>query len=524
MRQPLRAKAPQRQRVSVFRALPPPVGGWNTQTALESMKPTEAIWLDNWYPKASYCETRGGYTTDANSATGMNGNGKTLAVYNALSGTNKMFCSTASDVYDVSSPGAVGASVASRTNGKHQWRMFGDGTNNWLIMVNGVDKPLYYDGSTWTAVDNASTPALTGLTTTEIISLFISKGRLYFIQKASLSFWYLAAGAAGGALTEFDLSGVAKKGGYLMAGETWTIDAGDGPDDRVVFVTSEGECIIYAGTNPGSANTWALVGVYDIGKPIGRRCLTRAGGDLIVITQNGTFPMSAALQSAAIDYKLALSFKIESAFTDSARTYGSNFGWEATIFPAQSAMLVNIPLAEDGTHYQYVMNTQTKSWCRFKGWDAEAFAVFNGELYFTSGNKVRRAWTGTADGGTDIYIYGKQAFSYFGEMGLLKQFKLFQPVLAVNGPIEFLTDIDIDFKDTELAGVASYSVVAGALWDASDWDEGYWASNMEIVRDWTSPAEWEGYCVSGKIKFATNSLIVQWMASNHIYEKGGLFS
>ena len=52
------------------------------------------------------------------------------------------------------------------------------------------------------------------------------------------------------------------------------------------------------------------------------------GGDLIVLTENGAFPLSAALQSAAIDYKLALSFKIESAFTTAARSYGSTFGWK----------------------------------------------------------------------------------------------------------------------------------------------------------------------------------------------------
>src|SRR6185436_9262950 len=107
----------------------------------------------------------------------------------------------------------------------------------------------------------------------QFIAVNVFKGRLFFIPKASLSFWYLPAGAAGGALAEFDLSGEAVKGGYLMAMATWTRDGGSGVDDFAVFITSEGEAIVYQGTNPNSSTTWAKVGSYTIGKPLGRRCM-----------------------------------------------------------------------------------------------------------------------------------------------------------------------------------------------------------------------------------------------------------
>lgn len=519
MRQALRRKTQPRAQVSSVKSYPAPLGGWNARDALAAMKPTDAVDLENFFPKTSYVEIRGGY---ANHATGMTGNGKTLAVYNAMSGTNSMWALTPSGTYNVTSAGAVGASVASRTDGKHQWVNFGDGTNNYLILVNGVDKPLYYDGSTWLAVDGTTSPALTGLATTSIISLFVFKGRLMFIEKNSMSFWYLAAGAAGGALTEFDLSGVAKKGGYLMAGATWTVDAGDGPDDRAVFITSEGEVIIYQGTNPSVAANWALVGIYEVGKPLGRRCVQKLGGDLILLTQNGAFPMSSAILSASIDYKMALSFKIENAFTDAARSYGTTFGWCAYIYPAQSALIVNVPIAEGGEHEQYVMNTITKAWCKFKEWDAEDFAIFNGLLYFTTGTKVVLAWFGRIDGADNIVAYGKTAFSYFDSIGQSKQFKMFRPVLAVNGSLSFLTDIDVDFSDNPITGTATYSVVSGAQWDVSNWDEGYWAAGLEITKNWTSPDEYTGYCASGKIKIATNALTVQWMSNDFVFESGGI--
>lgn len=507
-----------RSRVSAVSSFPAPLGGWNARDALAGMKPTDAVALDNWFPKTSYVESRGGYAAHA---TGMSGNGKTLAVYNAMNGVGKMFCMTATGTYNVTSAGAVGASVAARTNGKHNWVNFGDGTNNYLIAVNGVDEPLYYNGSAWVAVTGATSPALTGLTTTSISGVFAFKGRLIFLEKNSLSFWYLAAGAAGGALTEFDLSAQAPRGGYLVAGANWTIDGGSGIDDYCVFVTSEGDVIVYQGTNPASATTWAKVGSYSIARPLGSRCLTQYGGDLIILTQNGAFPLSAALPTAALDRKLALSFKIENAFNDAARSYGSVFGWKAIQYPAQSAFIVNVPKVEDGEHEQYVMNTITKAWCRFKEWDAEDFAVLAGELYFCNGTSTYKAWTGSIDGTSDIVLYGKTAFSNFGS-GHYKNFKMFRPVLAVNGTFTFLTDIDVDFNDTTIEGTATYSVTSGAQWDVDSWDVGYWAGGLQIVREWTSPDEWGGTYAAGKINIATNSLTVQWMSCDMVWEVGGI--
>lgn len=525
MRAPLRSKAGAQAQTSTSRSIPAPLRGLNMRDSLANMQEGYALVLNNWFPKTSYLEIRGGCS---NHLTGMTGTPKTLAVYNKLDGTSKMYAVTNTDVFDASSAGAVGASLADRTNGKHQWLNFGDGTNNYLMMFNGVDKPLYYDGTTWTAVDAASSPALTGLTpTTKIVSAFASKGRLFFLETDSLSFWYLAAGAAGGALTEFPLDGVAQKGGYIMAGATWTFDGGDGVDDAVVFVTSEGEVIVYKGTNPSSATAWLLVGVFEIGQPLGRRCLTKFGGDLLVVTAGGTYPLMKAIQAAADEEKkklAAITNVIEEEITKEGRLYGSNFGWELTHYAAQSALILNVPITEDGEHEQYVMNTITKAWCRFTDWDAETFVEFNGSLYYATSTKVVLAWSGVSDFGNNIDAYGKTAFSYFGNRGTQKEFVMFRPMLAVNGSVSFLTGMDVDFKDTAISATATYSVVSGAIWDTSLWDQAYWGAGTEIISRWTSPKDAVGYCAAGKIKISTNSRTIQWISNDIIFQTGGIMS
>jgi len=515
MRTAIRSKKGPAVQTSVVRSYPSPIGGWNARDALASMKPYDAVMLKNWFPRPSYVEFRGGH---ASHATGMTGNGKTLAVYNKLAGANQMFAYTASGVYDVSSAGAVGASKLSRTNGKHQWTMFGDGTNNWLIAVNGVDKPAYYDGTNWTAVDGATTPALTGLTTTKIVNVNVFKGRLFFIEKDSLSFWYLASGAAGGALTEFDLSAECKKGGYLLAMASWTRDAGDGSDDVAVFLTSEGEAIVYQGTNPAVAANWAKVGAYSIGRPIGYRCTTQYAGELVLITENGVFQMSSLLQAGDAERnKFALSYKIQTAITNAARSYNAIFGWKVTLFPSYDAMIVNIPFVEDGEHEQYVMNTITKAWCRFTEWDAEDFAVFNGFLWFTKGTVVYKAWTGTSDLGANIDFYAKQAFQDFG-IQTPKQCKMFMPILSTTGIVAYGVDVDVDFADDEIVGTASFSTTTVATWGTSLWGVASWSSGTSIIKQWTSPTEYPGRWLAGKIKISSLSVSCQWMASTMIYE------
>ena len=504
------------QKVTVA-SITAPIGGWNTRDPLAAMNPQDAVVLNNWFPTTTDVVTRAGYSEYA---TGITGDVETLAVYNGINGTNKMFAVTDTDAYNVSTSTPAAQSLTI-TDGKFQYLNMGDGTNQWLLMFNGADSPKYYNGTAWVEVTGATSPALTGVTPTAIIQGCQYNGRLFFVVKNSLSFWYLDANAVGGAALEFDLSAFADKGGYIMWAATWTFDGGDGLDDKIVFMTSEGQAIVYTGTNPSSVVTWTRLGTYNLGKPIGRRSFIKYGGDLIAVTQGGAYPLSTTIENYDINKKSAVTDKIEPTFTYASRTYGENFGWEATLFHAQSAMVFNIPLSATVSE-QYVMNTITKAWCKFDSWNAKTFAVLNDELYFGGSATVYKAWTGTSDNGNNITCYGKAAFNNFGSVSQQKRWTLFRPMLQVNGAVAFKTDMDIDFSDRVITGTASYSTTAASTWDVSNWDEGYWTATLEIIRSWTSPDSNVGYYASGKMKIDTNSTTVHWVASDYVFEQGGI--
>jgi hypothetical protein len=498
---------------------PAPIGGWNARDALAAMQPTDAVYLRNWWPRTTDCTIRNGA---ADYATEFVDPVESLVTYNALDGSNEMFAVTADGIFDVTAGGEIDPEVASTTFGYWQDVNMGDQSSYYLIMVNGVDNALYYDGTDWIIVDDMSSPALTGIDTTSLIHVNVFKDRLFFIEKESLSVWYLAAGTVGGALTEFSLESKAKRGGYLMAMATWTIDGGSGLDDLAVFITSEGEVLIYQGTNPSSIATWSLIGSYYVGEPIGRRCAVKYGGDVVVVTKTGIVPLSRILQTAAIDRRIALTDKIDSVFSEAARIFGVIQGWELCVYPAEQALIVNIPTSLNTSSKQYVMNTLTKAWCEFTGWNSFCYTVFNGELYFGGINSVAKAWTGRSDFGNNIVAEAKTAFNYFGTDKLEKRMNLWRPVFRLDGELNFLVGMDVDYRDGGFLGSATYAVLDGAIWDTDLWDSGIWGSSLAVRQEWQSVDAFMGRCFASLIQVSTKTLQVEWIANDYLLDHGGI--
>jgi len=242
-----------------------PVGGWNARDSLADMPPADAVIMLNWFPLTTEVTLRKGYTEWA---TGISGQVESLFVY-AGSTTNELFAAAGGSFYDVTATGAVGAAVVTGTsNSRWQYVNISTTGGNFMYVANGVNKPYLYNGTTWTAIDAVSTPAITGVTTTTLNNPITFKNRLWFIQDSTLVVWYLPTDSIGGAANKIDMSAVAQLGGYIVCHYTWSLDAGDGVDDYYVAVTSMGEIIIYQGTDPSSLTTFSLRGVWQLGHPV----------------------------------------------------------------------------------------------------------------------------------------------------------------------------------------------------------------------------------------------------------------
>lgn len=499
---------------SKSKALEPPVGGWDTREALADMPASHAVILDNWFPGTDRVTLRRGYTSHA---TGMAGLIETLMDYTGVDGTAELFAANGGAIYDVTSSGAVGAAVVSSlTSNRFQFVNMGTAAGQYLFAVNGDDTPRLYDGSTW------GTASISGPTLGNLIWCQLHQRRLWFGEKNSLSAWYLPVNSISGTATVFPMAGLARRGGFIMAMGTWSRDSGAGADDVAVFLTSEGEAIVYSGTDPSSASTWSLVGVFQIGRPIGRRCIIKAGADLVMITEDGFVPASRILSIDRSQAEVvALSAQINKATNDSVREKGSLFGWQAFIYPRSTQMIFNIPQSSTEAH-QYVFNTITGAPCRFTGINAFCWAL-KGDLAFFGGSDgvVYQFDTGNSDAGTDIEGDGLQAFNYFGSSQRVKSMKRVEVIFQSDGNPNAAVDLNTDFQIKAPTSVAAASPVNSASWGISKWGIGTWGSADQIYRGWRGLRGY-GRSMAVRVRVKTNAGRPAWIATNFLYTEGGV--
>jgi hypothetical protein len=354
----------------------------------------------------------------------------------------------------------------------------------------------------------------------ETVNLF--KERLYFVIKDSLDFCYLPVDSINGAVTRFPLGGIFKNGGYLQAMGTWTIDAGYGVDDMAAFVTSNGEVVVYKGSDPSDPNDWALVGLWNIGQTFNRKCMFKFGGDLLVLTEGGLVPLSAGLQSTRLDPRVNITDKIFFAISQATSLYSTIYGWQINYFAKQNMLILNVP-AISGTE-QYVMHNITKSWAKFTNIKANCWELSGDDMYFGGDGFVGKFYDTNADAGTNITGFVQQAYSYFESRGQQKRFTMVRPILQTdNGVPTVLCGISTDFETVNLTNQISFNpnILEIGLWDVSKWDDANWGGGLVTTKIWQGVTG-IGYAGSVSLNVVSQAIELRWASTDYVMERGGV--
>jgi len=495
-----------------------PTGGLNARDALADMPESDASILENWFPKPSSVDIRNG---SENYATGLPGWVETLAFYHSPSAEN-LFAASGSGIYDVTAGGAVGAaSVTGLASVRFQHVNITTPGGSYLYMVNGVDKPQLYTGSAWVAVDGASTPAITGVTTTNLVHVNLFKNRLWFVEKDTFKIWYLPVDSVGGAANSINFGSLFKLGGSLNCMVNWTINNANGIDDYAAFISTEGEIALYKGTDPSSSTTWALVGMFRIGRPVGRRCYAKVNSDVVIICADGAYPIS---QAVLVDRQSdqSISYKIQNLINTDVQNYSSHFGWQPILYPIGNKLIINVPKEENSIQYQYVMNTINGSWAKFTGWNAACWEIYNDMIMYGGDQVVVKADTGTDDNGNAINTDVKTAFTYFKQRGRIKRVTMARAIFYATAIFYPSIELNIDYEDRIPTAPQNFSSSTTSLWDVSAWDVTPWGSAYQILKSWQT-VNGVGTAISLRIKSSTIGIAAQWQAVDYAYETGGVF-
>ena len=272
--------------------IPAPLGGVNLRDGIANIQSPEAIVLNNLIPRPTCVENRGATSSRGDAQVGeirtLAGHPSGILAVGGFNGVQNYLRPFNTDT------NAFGVAVAISANNAPFWNstLFKD----LLILTNGADTPQAMN-----AGGGFASLVITGVTAEDLWGCQTFKGRVFYWEENAQSFWYAAAGAYQGALTEFDLSAYTVKDGYLFALVPLTIDGGAGPDDLAAFVFSTGEVLLFQGDDPGDANAWQQIGRFNIPNPIGPQSWVITGSASIVGTVLGAVDLARALAVGAYD-------------------------------------------------------------------------------------------------------------------------------------------------------------------------------------------------------------------------------
>ncbi|NTF35564.1 hypothetical protein [Agrobacterium rubi] len=476
------------KQTSVPLTFPAPTQGLVSTISMGAAAMGSASILENWFMTLTGARVRGGSVRRGRAA---DGGAIRSAFKYKYGGLEKMFMATNSGIYDMTAPAAPPATTAAAVSGMSSgdWCAFQQ-TNagtSYLVCFNGTDARRLFNGVSW-----STTPAITFADSTTMASLnygWIFKNRQFLIKNASLDAYYLDLNAVGGAASVFPLGGVMKKGGSLLMGFSWSIESGDGLGDYCVFVSTEGEVAIYSGSNPGDAADFALKGVYQIGKPLGKNAQIKSGADVLVATIDGLTPISQIFQRDRQTLALvSQSRAIEREWKLAANAAPT--GWSMTLWPEQNLVFVSFPENTVLPDTTFVFNVLNGKWSIVKNWRASAYQTLQGSLFF--GSSGGYCWQGDISGADDGAPFAATYLSQFTAAGEFSQEKV-----ASKGQMSFTAKTEPNVKLFARADYdmkrPPFAVVSVGNSASSEWDVGLW-----------DVAKWDGISEAKHFKFKQN--------------------
>jgi hypothetical protein len=493
-------------------SIPSPYGGLNFREDITALQPNEARVLENFFPSSGTTQLRPGYELFGTSL--GSGETKTLSAYVGPSST-KLIAGGNGKLFDVTSSGSGTQIKTGLTEDRWQTQCY----NGHLFLANGVDAPLDYDGSTV----NTTAWSGSGLTNSNLVNVALVRNRLWFCENNKADVWYGPIGGVTGTLTKFQLSQIAS-GGYCVAIGSWSRDSGDGADDFTVFVMSTGEILIYQGD---PATTFSLQGKYAGAVPVGRQCLFKVGGELVVITRLGLLPISAAVSAPSRDGTQALDLsqlepwgKIASAIVSDAKLDGGNAGWHGKLH--EGVVYINVPQSPGVLSKQYVLNTRVGAWTTYRAWNGSAFESFNNDLYFGAqkGGTVNLVGA-PSDNGDDITAKANGAFSLPSGPSKTNLFTAIRPKLQANGSVSGLIGVDTEYVVRSLVGdsVDLLADTSTTPW-GSPWGSP-WGQPNQSEPQWFT-IQGQGRAVSVRMSVTSKSQSLEWFATDLLMKPGGI--
>ncbi|RLA03599.1 MAG: hypothetical protein DRQ47_04860, partial [Gammaproteobacteria bacterium] len=431
--------------------------------------------------------------------TGNPGEVRTLMTYAATTGAadNLEFACTDAGIYDVTLGGSgpwVPMLPWDITGGNAGWCSFVNWTNlvgdHWLLVCDEANGYWIFDGTDW------SQGSFSGGSPDPVNMVQISEwsNRLLFVERDTATAWYLDVGDLAGQVAPIDLGNRFIKGGYLVQILDWTIDDGEGMDDKLVVLSSGGDFLAFSGINPDVASEFVLDGRWFIGAPpVGRRAMSSWAGDVMITTSFGVVRASSIIAGRPLAANSRESKNITRYFRTDMRELIQEYGWQAE-FSAQDGFgvfSVPRPAGDTRSPHQYCLNIDTGAWSVFRDLDIRCMEKSVAGFHF--GDKTGSVWnlTGALD---NVTLAGSESktiwYSFLTHYDPLdapsswKQVQFVRPAFVGTVTPAYRVDVFYDFDLTTPGGAPPLAgELPAGLWDVNTWDQANWAGALNSQSD-----------------------------------------
>lgn len=529
--------------------IPAPVFGLDSSRPLTDQDPRSATVMNNFIARRFGSELRGGYKRHTTNLGGVGTESPvaTLMSYLPPRSAGSTFLSRLfaacenGNIYDVTSqtseatvPGVAQAVAGQTEPGWFSHVNFATANTNYLCIASAGGGYWTYDNAGGWVNRTASVTGTAGANAT-FDFVMVWKSRLWFIGANSTLAWYLGVGAIAGAATSFDFGPLLTHGGELRAMASWTIDSGDGIDDKLVIAGAGGDILVYGGTDPTSVSTFGLIGRWYVGPPpSGRRFMGKYGGDLGIVCETGVEYMSRVLQAQGLlDPETVTSDSVSRRFNEAigsaVRDTRGAKGWTALHVPQQEAVILITPYDTAATNLQFCFSTMPVAWTTFSGMPAQCAEVFEGAMYFGMLNgRIGKAFSADTDdelttGTAGVDVIGSMQTAFIApndDRMSLKRPLLIMPMVQSPEPPSLLAQVNTEWSSLATPGSPPFAPSGSSLWDVSLWDIAVWSGALNTYLLWIG-ATGLGCYMSLRLSLIgkRGTIFTSWKL---VYEPGGI--
>lgn len=440
---------------------------------------------------------------------------RTIMYYANPSGVNdKLFCSTSqadSPIYDISTPDVnptlsftpgAGADIP----GEWYWVNFATPSTSFLCAVaKGLGYYQYTSAGGWVKILDGVGPGQIDFThntvnysASTMTFCFIWKNRLWFLQDGTTLAWYLPVNQVTGVAKAIDIGQFLRHGGGLAYAMSWTFDSGTGIDDNLIFVGTNGDMVIYQGTDPDTAANFSLRGQWYVGRiPVGRRGFCQYGGDVLIASEFGIMAVSELVSGKLAN--LASESLVGAKYNPSLSRYVSAHiqekYWQLISYPTEEMIFVASPALEPEFSFNisFAMGHFAKAWSTISEFPAYCCEIFDGKFFFgTKDGYIGLGFSGhhdvaSYDGsemGNEVTGFFQTGFYDFGSPTANKRATRVRLLGRCDGTPGYIASVKSEYE-LETLLVAPGPVINNVpLWDVALWDQAVWQARSSTFKKW----------------------------------------